>query len=312
MGDTYIGPFGRILPVPDKPETPPPGRTDHRMLSSQVRLPLPTKLNFGSDPQPGFTDPRRYDSSRLRTAASPSSSTSRHEKLPSVNQLLTPASPLSPPETSRSSKREPLSPTEAAARHLYGWSKGYLEGLRDPQTEYFPPQTPGGAPPSRYPTTAADQYYTGERYSSSSRGSTELGPGPYASGSLPTYSTHMNHHGYPHQPYPPQYVSGRGGSMGQPSPESGNSSKPAPKFVGEQVFPGEGPCFVYDDGTHVRKTIDGESVNAQWGITKAGKPRKRLAIACLTCREKKIKCDPGEPKCVQCEKSGRECRFASA
>lgn len=69
---------------------------------------------------------------------------------------------------------------------------------------------------------------------------------------------------------------------------------------------------MYDDGTHVKKVIDGEAVNAQWGVTKAGKPRKRLAIACLTCREKKIKCDPDEPKCVQCDKSGRECRFQTA
>ena len=94
--------------------------------------------------------------------------------------------------------------------------------------------------------------------------------------------------------------------------ESQSSSKPVVKLIGEQLFPGEGLCYVYDDGTHVKKVIDGEHVNAQWGVTKAGKPRKRLAIACLTCREKKIKCDPDEPKCVQCDKSGRECRFQTA
>lgn len=93
-----------------------------------------------------------------------------------------------------------------------------------------------------------------------------------------------------------------------------STPKPVAKMVGERHVPGEGLCYFYDDGTHVRKVIDGEVVNAQWGITKAGKPRKRLAIACLTCREKKIKCDPapGEPKCVQCDKSGRECRFQTA
>ena len=313
MGEeTYIGPFGRILPVPDKPDTPPPPRTDPRMLTSQVRLPLPTKLNFGSDPQPGFTDPRRYDSSRTRSAGSPASTSARHEKLPSVNQLLTPASPLSPPGTSRSSKREPLSPTEAAARHLYGWSKGYLEGL-NPQQEYFPPQMTPGAPPSRYSSAAPPQYHSGDQYSALNRGPADIGSRSYpSSSSLPPFQGHANTPAYSQQPYHPQYLSGRGPSMGHSEYEVGGSSKPAPKFIGEQVFPGEGPCYVYDDGTHVRKTIDGESVNAQWGITKAGKPRKRLAIACLTCREKKIKCDPGEPKCVQCDKSGRECRFASA
>ena len=88
--------------------------------------------------------------------------------------------------------------------------------------------------------------------------------------------------------------------------------RPVVKLIGERVFPGEGLCYVYDDGSHVRKVIDGEAVNAQWGVTKAGKPRKRLAIACITCREKKIKCDPSEPKCVQCDKAGRECRFQTA
>lgn len=83
-------------------------------------------------------------------------------------------------------------------------------------------------------------------------------------------------------------------------------------MVGEQDVPGEGPCWIYEDGSICKKVIDGELVNAQWGVTKAGKPRKRLAIACTTCREKKIKCDPAEGKCLQCEKVGRECRFTTA
>ena len=91
-----------------------------------------------------------------------------------------------------------------------------------------------------------------------------------------------------------------------------NNVKPQPRVVAERDVPGEGPSWVYEDGTTCKKIIDGEEVNAQWGITKAGKPRKRLAIACTTCREKKIKCDPAEPKCVQCEKFGRECRFMTA
>ncbi|KAF2753935.1 hypothetical protein EJ05DRAFT_160482 [Pseudovirgaria hyperparasitica] len=64
----------------------------------------------------------------------------------------------------------------------------------------------------------------------------------------------------------------------------------------------------YDNGNTVPAEIDGEAVNPCWGITKAGKPRKRLAQACLTCREKKIKCDPGFPKCAQCTKSQRTCK----
>jgi len=71
-------------------------------------------------------------------------------------------------------------------------------------------------------------------------------------------------------------------------------------------------CYFYDDGSHCKTVIDGEAVNAHWGVTKAGKPRKRLAIACVTCREKKIKCDPDYPRCVQCEKFGRVCKFKNA
>lgn len=85
-----------------------------------------------------------------------------------------------------------------------------------------------------------------------------------------------------------------------------------PRFVRAAVLAGEGMCYFYDDGSHCKTTIDGEAVNAHWGVTKAGKPRKRLAIACITCREKKIKCDPDFPRCVQCEKFGRVCKFKNA
>ena len=85
-----------------------------------------------------------------------------------------------------------------------------------------------------------------------------------------------------------------------------------PRFVGERIMPGEGPCYFYDDSSHCRTVIDGELVNPHWGVTKAGRPRKRLAVACLTCREKKIKCDPDYPKCVQCVKFGRHCKFKNA
>ena len=99
------------------------------------------------------------------------------------------------------------------------------------------------------------------------------------------------------------------------SEESGqspfNNVKPLPRFIGEVDVPGEGPSWFYEDGTTSRKVIDGEPVNTQWGVTKAGKRRKRLAIACTICRQKKIKCNPAEPKCVQCEEFGRECSFTT-
>ncbi|KAF3932780.1 hypothetical protein ABW19_dt0207212 [Dactylella cylindrospora] len=53
------------------------------------------------------------------------------------------------------------------------------------------------------------------------------------------------------------------------------------------------------------KEIDGIEVNPEWGLTKAGKARQRLPIACTNCRGKKIKClvnKDGGP-CHNCLKS---------
>lgn len=75
-------------------------------------------------------------------------------------------------------------------------------------------------------------------------------------------------------------------------------------------IPGEGECYVFPSGRVMKTTIGGEKVNPTWGITKAGKPRKRLAQACVTCRLKKIKCeqgDPQDPKCGQCSRLNRVC-----
>ncbi|KAK5951058.1 hypothetical protein OHC33_007811 [Knufia fluminis] len=81
------------------------------------------------------------------------------------------------------------------------------------------------------------------------------------------------------------------------------------RVIQEEEVPGKGLCYVYNDGTMCPKEVNGDAVNPKWGTTKAGKPRKRLGKACNTCREKKIKCDPGYPKCSQCLRFHRECRF---
>ncbi|CRK36510.1 hypothetical protein BN1708_016531, partial [Verticillium longisporum] len=51
-----------------------------------------------------------------------------------------------------------------------------------------------------------------------------------------------------------------------------------PRFVRAAEVPGEGPCYFYDDGSHCKTVIDGEAVNPHWGVTKAGKPRKRAEL----------------------------------
>lgn len=96
------------------------------------------------------------------------------------------------------------------------------------------------------------------------------------------------------------------------SVRSSTISRTSSKIVGIQDVPGEGEHYVYEDGHMMKAVIGGERVNPAWGITKAGKPRKRLAKACMTCREKKIKCeqgDPGDSRCGQCARTNRVCRI---
>lgn len=80
------------------------------------------------------------------------------------------------------------------------------------------------------------------------------------------------------------------------------------KYLGIHDVPGEGRFHMYEGGYRTPTHVDGDYVNPQWGLTKANKPRKRLALACLDCREKKIKCEPGQNACLQCEKTKRVCR----
>jgi hypothetical protein len=87
-----------------------------------------------------------------------------------------------------------------------------------------------------------------------------------------------------------------------------NGTETQRKYLGTKDYPGEGTFHVYEGGYRIPTTVDGEQVNPAWGLTKANKPRKRLALACLDCREKKIKCEPGATSCLQCEKAKRTCR----
>lgn len=96
------------------------------------------------------------------------------------------------------------------------------------------------------------------------------------------------------------------------APDSSSSHRLA-HLIGEQYLPSAGGvCYVYSDGSAVPKTVNGEPVNASWGVTKAGKPRRRLAQACVACRDRKIKCEPDVPKCTQCRKGGKVCRYENA
>ena len=343
MSRTYIGPFGRILPVPDdhepsSPDQPQPSSDeDSKMGTFQLPPPtLPTRLQFGSDLNPAYPQSRALESRRQtlvphdqpRISVDEQQSRMYKEQLPPVSQLLTPGSgsqPSIPP--SPYSPRESPGPSQSGPTYEFG-QRSYAVDASGPLTSFhhqgpysqsgagsqnrtaIPPgedSTAGPArprysssysvpqqTPARYPLH--DDYPRQSPYASHPR---PIAPSnPVATFQQAQSSVQANH--------PPALAS-------LPSRrDASNPVRPQPKVVGEDDVPGEGPSWVYDDGTTCKKIIDGEEVIPEWGITKAGKPRKRLAIACTTCREKKIKCEPAMPKCVQCEKFNRDCKFATA
>lgn len=295
-------------------------------------LPPPTGLQFGSDPFKGFQDVNREPASRNITPSDSQRGTHQdhvrrqyHEQLPSVRHLLTPGSQSSISTSSQSSQQSPQSPDSRTSSH-----RGTI-----PERA---PQVVSTIQQGNYAPVSDNQCHSGPTYPVRTEYQSFAPLPPYqATYSIPLAPSPASYVAY-HEPvqqeqhhqhrqiapltastqyyqqsigaYDPSYVVATGPN--QIVRDSANNVKPLSRLVGEQIVPGEGPCWVYEDGSFCKKEIDGEPVNGQWGVTKAGKPRKRLAIACTTCREKKIKCDPAEPKCVQCEKFGRVCRFTTA
>ncbi len=303
------------------------------------QLPPPTaRLQFAGEGGQGFSEPNRYETTshtrrhqeRYRPSFEDQPRRIYHEPLPSVSQLLTPGSQSSIPASPYSPQHSP-DPSEVGSTHLssgrnvlserpaqaggYPYNNGY-----DP----LPPQQLGR---ENIIDSRANDYHTippASRHQPSYSNALAANPQPYTSYPDPTRRASQSNQPRPIAPLnsPNQYYQAQAPSYEvSPSPLSDRGAngrelaklvKPSARVVGERVIPGEGPCWVYEDGSTCKKVIDGETVNAQWGVTKAGKPRKRLAIACTTCREKKIKCDPGDPKCAQCEKYLRVCRFTTA
>ena len=353
---TYIGPFGRILPVSEGAEPESLTRSSDEERSS-FQLPQPT-LNFGSDSQFGVTDPTRYNTSSLTRRVSdtrfphgeqPRQASTSGDTLPPVRQLLTPGTQPSIPASPYSSKHSPgssVGKSSFASSHQSSMPEPISETFINPHASFQPSKTaslvlnaPSLPQTGNFHTSAAIHHST--PYQAVQQApvnySSYAGIAPRTSYPVPHHPTHpqaqapnlspSHYPGYqPQQDLPmnprAQYFSefpgaypfaGHSGPLStQPLQSSPNRLKPGPRVLREDVLPGEGPVWVYEDGTTCPKMIDGEQVNAEWGITKAGKPRKRLAIACTSCREKKIKCEPAEPRCIQCEKFGKECTFTTA
>ncbi|KAJ5735848.1 uncharacterized protein N7483_000973 [Penicillium malachiteum] len=314
MSGFHEGSFGRMLPANDSsaPETTPerpanksePGDDPYKLPPPRA----PANSQFGTDALLRQRQDESAESGKDSTSLEPSPQPQRNEQLPSLRHLLTPnADPNSPP-----TYHPPFADPAAGIDHReYSYPFRRHEQHNFPQLQFSP--IPG---------------------QDRAKGRSESFPQPQIS-TLPPLSqmaSHsprdMKHHSatrsdplassFQHSQinYPRTLYHETSLGVGDASsPENANRTKGQsvlPHVIDERYVEGEGVCYVYADGTHVPKLIDGVPVNANWGVTKAGKPRKRLAQACLTCREKKIKCHPNLPKCDQCQKSGRECRFESA
>jgi hypothetical protein len=108
-----------------------------------------------------------------------------------------------------------------------------------------------------------------------------------------------------HSPYQPV---GPGGDY----PRIGDSRlQPTYSPHDDKVHGKVAPSTTSAEQSNRPNTATDMSSDSPWGYTKAGKLRKRLEQACVSCRKKKTKCEPisSSSKCSLCDKSGSECYF---
>ncbi|PYI07978.1 C6 transcription factor [Aspergillus sclerotiicarbonarius CBS 121057] len=283
--------------------------------SHPYQLPPPrasAPLQFGADPflhQRNQAEARDPEESTQGRSMIPGQQQTANEQLPPVSQLLTPtahssrpSSPYQPhrfgiytPPNGTTASPTPFRRSDSIPRPgLHESPRAYPEAVPHPHSRSLPPlahiSTPG----------LAHEGPLHPLHSGSPVQSSQPASYPY--------------HGFnsPEKEYAGDFSPSETPDSATTTGSQSQTANVRPHVVDERYVEGEGLCYIYADGSHCPKLIDGVAVNANWGITKAGKPRKRLAQACLTCREKKIKCQPNLPKCDQCQKSGRECRFESA
>ena len=340
MSHNAVEPLERWYPVLDDRKTSRFERRSEypqdqpiRMSRVPIQLPPPSALQLGLDPgRQSLTEPKMYGSRCRSSRTMDFPKAINREQLPPVSQLLTPSSQSSLPSSPFSPQYRLDSPSLTKSfqpSSSPSWPPDSYDRIHPlPYPESL--NTPPLGPPHRkfsYPnqtsvTTRLPLRTTSYPYGASREH--EHGNAAYSS-----YAQRSHSDPSPYQHVQPVHLgqsdeslrydieerrrpSNNTRSRNRSQHSDSSNAQCVPRAVREEVIPGEGPCYVYEDGSHCRKVIDGETVNASWGVTKAGKPRKRLAVACMTCREKKIKCDPNWPKCVQCDKFGRECKFQIA
>jgi len=299
------------------------------MAHLTIQLPPPSGLQAGLDPaRHQVTEPRMYDSRRRSLRSMDFPNAVNQEQLPPVSQLLTPSTQSSLPSSPFSPQYRLDSPTSLQPSSSSSWPLdrrgrisclNYSDGVATPPSaapyrklSYPIPMLTTALPlrPTSYPYEESRKHEPDASAYSPYVQRSNSDPSPYQhllSAQISQYDQPLSYQLAEPRPQPDVGI-----TRNRNQREGSNAAQFNARAVPEEIFPGEGLCYVYEDGSHCRKVIDGETVNINWRLTKAGKPRKRLAVACLTCREKKIKCDPEWPKCLQCDKFGRDCKFQTA
>lgn len=341
MSSCYVGPFGRLLPIfKDLPKLTECTRGEPPDLSPNLSSPRqqsppkrPIALEFGTDL--ALKPPVQPTRAAMLSPDPPSPAKEDEpctlELLPSETQLLTPYSPSSLPNSPQFPKTRlnfSASPSITSAQ-LFSPVDGTVseaQMLSVPSSHDFTKDIGTTAAATATDGLVSDpinalyeQYYSqvGSDVPTFRLDTQDPLSQPIRPFTPPEMDYPVSHYHQGQLPYHPNLRSAETPPSSDPVSTNGDSLPQPPHpllphVIDEQIIEGEGICYLYSDGSYCPKTIDGEPVNANWGVTKAGKPRKRLAQACITCREKKIKCRPNLPKCDQCQKSGRVCRFMSA
>lgn len=236
--------------------------------------------------------------------------------LPGLRDILSPASATSSNRAYGSTWRAPTSvPPQAQSQYAssYVHPPMVLEPRTQPPHNHRPRSWEVPIHPRGPEAAQAPQPVPQSPYASYSK---DYGPSPdshYERTSVRSAAKHFSSGiASPYNGVPPEgspFGSAASGFERSQYPTTPNASaEDQKKYLGVKDVPGEGTYHFYEGGYRIPTHVDGEHVNPAWGLTKANKPRKRLALACLDCREKKIKCEPGATSCLQCEKAKRPCR----
>ncbi|KAK2777787.1 hypothetical protein FQN53_002068 [Emmonsiellopsis sp. PD_33] len=297
MSGYYVGPFGRILPVPEDSSALEDAQDDASLPKrlTNYHLPPPRKpvaLQFGSDTTLG--PPESIDSSDSAMNRVPSQDNgSRHQPqdtLPSVSQILTPASfPGTPspsypyagrgnsPLNSAGTHRSPIGETYDRTTQQAGYSNHGL--VSDARTGSVPESIDTSYGHKQYTSYNRDQLpplsqvgldpasLRAQHFREYARNSSDAPLARYHQGQLP-YLRELSNSEISSASNPSSFTGETSLRSGSPT---GQNQLRVAHVVDERVIEGEGLCYIYSDGSHCPKLIDGELVNSNWGITKAAR-----------------------------------------